>query len=429
MAAPISKQTISSSVLQTYLGKAHTFVNQEDQECIEIGPGEAPNISRYKVGGDQRFLRLCICPLNVNMNDKLPISWGIMRQQLDLLNLDETYMFDENMQAPPSWFEVPLSGDLKGYVIKTDKWGADLTNFSLSVAFSPSTGMTCAFLHILLKSDLKQIQDRLQALKSIAWHPLLLPLILLEQRTELAPPDLAKVRTALYKIEKTNGTHKNYQKRARHHQAGYYAWGEEVWNRQEFDSAPGDLTSMASSCALFGAKCKINERFLDWIEEMNQAFSMVITNSSTGNYSTSSSIISGKISTTRTWLKNNQDWSAYLGRRAEVQVQACLSFMAQRDNAFNLKTSKTALRDSSDMRIIANVTLAFLPATAAATFFSTSFFNFQTEGRIVSGWIWLYCVVCVGLTAIAFVAWYWSTRGKALRKSMFEGFKRDGLPL
>lgn len=55
-----------------------------------------------------------IYPLNVDSNYKLPISWGIMRQQLDLLNLDKTYMFDENMQASPSWFEVPLSGDMKG---------------------------------------------------------------------------------------------------------------------------------------------------------------------------------------------------------------------------------------------------------------------------------------------------------------------------
>lgn len=216
-----------------------------------------------------------------------------------------------------------------GFVVKTDKWGADLTNFSLSVAFSPSTGMTCAFIHILLKSDLKQIQDRLQVLKNIAWHPLLLPLIILEQRIELAPPDLARVRTALYKIEKTNGTHKNYQKRARHNQAGYYARGEEVWNRQEFDTAPGDLTSIASSCALFDAKCKINERFLDWIEQMNNDFSIIITDLSTGDTSSSSYIIRGKVSTMRTWLKNNQDWSAYLGRRAEVQVQAvCASFDA-----------------------------------------------------------------------------------------------------
>lgn len=128
--------------------------------------------------------------------------------------------------------------------------------------------------------------------------------------------------------------------------------------------------------------------------------------------------------------------------------------MAQRDNALNFKTSKAALRDSSDMRTIANVTLVFLPATAAAvcffstfplsrsllqilykslifrfavtqTFFSTAFFNFQKENRVVSPWIWLYCVVSAGLTAIVFLGWYWFTQRthiklnkKSLRKSL-----------
>lgn len=40
MAIPASKQTISPAVLQTFPDKAHTFVNWDDQECIEIGPGE-----------------------------------------------------------------------------------------------------------------------------------------------------------------------------------------------------------------------------------------------------------------------------------------------------------------------------------------------------------------------------------------------------
>src|SRR4051794_2668467 len=69
-------------------------------------------------------------------------------------------------------------------------------------------------------------------------------------------------------------------------------------------------------------------------------------------------------------------------------------------------------RDSTDMRIIAAVTLIFLPGTFTATLFSTTFFNFQhtvPDSRIVSGWIWLYFVVTVGLTVSVIVAWVgWS---------------------
>lgn len=63
------------------------------------------------------------------------------------------------------------------------------------------------------------------------------------------------------------------------------------------------------------------------------------------------------------------------------------------------------------MRIIAAVTLIFLPGTFTATLFSTSFFSFQTpdQPRVVSHWIWLYATVTVGLTMCVVGAWFaWS---------------------
>jgi heme/copper-type cytochrome/quinol oxidase subunit 2 len=63
------------------------------------------------------------------------------------------------------------------------------------------------------------------------------------------------------------------------------------------------------------------------------------------------------------------------------------------------------------MRIIAAVTLIFLPGTFTATLFSTSFFSFQTpdKPRVVSHWIWLYATVTVGLTMLVIGAWVvWS---------------------
>lgn len=63
------------------------------------------------------------------------------------------------------------------------------------------------------------------------------------------------------------------------------------------------------------------------------------------------------------------------------------------------------------MRIIAAVTLIFLPGTFTATLFSTSFFSFQTpdQPRVVSHWIWLYATVTVGLTMCIIGAWFaWS---------------------
>ena len=55
--------------------------------------------------------------------------------------------------------------------MKLEEWDANLANFSLSLIFSPSIGITCALLHILLKAKLKQTLDQLKGLKQITWAP------------------------------------------------------------------------------------------------------------------------------------------------------------------------------------------------------------------------------------------------------------------
>jgi hypothetical protein len=94
------------------------------------------------------------------------------------------------------------------------------------------------------------------------------------------------------------------------------------------------------------------------------------------------------------------------------------SLIAQKDsqNSYSsaLSAQRTAIftaRDSTDMRVIAAMTLIFLPGTFMATLFSTSFFSFQTPGqpRIVSPWIWVYPVATVSLMMSVIAVWaVWS---------------------
>lgn len=94
------------------------------------------------------------------------------------------------------------------------------------------------------------------------------------------------------------------------------------------------------------------------------------------------------------------------------------SLIAQKDsqNSYSsaLSAQRTAIftaRDSTDMRIIAAMTLIFLPGTFTATLFSTSFFSFQTpdQPRIVSPWFWVYPVATVSLMMSVIAVWaVWS---------------------
>jgi hypothetical protein len=69
-------------------------------------------------------------------------------------------------------------------------------------------------------------------------------------------------------------------------------------------------------------------------------------------------------------------------------------------------------KDSTDMRIIAVVTLLFLPGTFIATFFSADFFNFlpDAQEQIVSKWVWLYFVLTIALTGLVFIGWFLTSR-------------------
>ncbi|KAF2269314.1 hypothetical protein CC78DRAFT_277396 [Lojkania enalia] len=121
----------------------------------------------------------------------------------------------------------------------------------------------------------------------------------------------------------------------------------------------------------------------------------------------------------RSWNIGILDRAEYLSRRAHALTQVVYSGIAQRDAANSLRLALTSAelakssqaiaiatsRDSALMRIIAAITVFFLPATFTATFFSTTFFDFQVgrHERVYSGWIWLYFLVTALLTVIVLI--------------------------
>jgi hypothetical protein len=212
---------------------------------------------------------------------------------------------------------VPL-----GYFIKPEAWDAQLTNFILAAVHSPLSRTTRITLHMFLKDELQDLLRRLQSLKHLSRHALLVPLILMEPRTEFVVRKLERIRLSLYRTEKIIGTHKNYNENIVHERNGYYARGDRVWNHNEdFDRAPGQLTSMVSDCVMFEAIWSINEHLLDWLETLNSQLPTGMPgNRSCIDYT--SALIKTKLSTTRIWVSNTKIRSQYFAKRAEAQVQS-----------------------------------------------------------------------------------------------------------
>lgn len=76
------------------------------------------------------------------------------------------------------------------------------------------------------------------------------------------------------------------------------------------------------------------------------------------------------------------------------------ALLAQKDNELNR-------RYGADMRVIAVVTLLFLPGTFVATLFSASFWDFSpaNRGSVVSEWVWLYWIITIALTVAVLAVW------------------------
>ena len=91
-----------------------------------------------------------------------------------------------------------------------------------------------------------------------------------------------------------------------------------------------------------------------------------------------------------------------------------------------------AAKDSAAMRIIADLTMVFLPATYVVvsecsihgtfqapanelkTLFDSPFFDFE-NGATASRELWVYVVVTVVLTALVRLLWYWSSKHRTSR--------------
>ncbi|OAP56622.1 hypothetical protein AYL99_08734 [Fonsecaea erecta] len=98
-----------------------------------------------------------------------------------------------------------------------------------------------------------------------------------------------------------------------------------------------------------------------------------------------------------------------LMERLDTQWKIVSALMAQHNNSLNYQIATDSRVDTVIMRRISFVTIAFLPATFLATFFSMSFFHVTSDDLAASPAIWIYVACVVPLTLA--IAWQSSTRG------------------
>lgn len=180
-------------------------------------------------------------------------------------------------------------------------------------------------MHILWKTDYTRIKNRLKEIQDdLVENPLLLLSILVQERTlgTSVPARLNMMREVLYDLEQRLGTHKNYQRRSQFSKSGYYSTGKDVWERDGFDLASGELTSLASDCLLFESEININTNLLDFIHEMSSSYTEQRSRMKGSSTKHIHAALAEEIIYYKTALENTRHSCRHLWHRAQIQVQA-----------------------------------------------------------------------------------------------------------
>ncbi|KAF2270034.1 hypothetical protein CC78DRAFT_574147 [Lojkania enalia] len=99
--------------------------------------------------------------------------------------------------------------------------------------------------------------------------------------------------------------------------------------------------------------------------------------------------------------------------RLQNEIALGYNMIAQRDSQVMRDLGEAARLDSSAVRTIALVTMAFLPPTFISAIFSMSFFNYtpaqdaEARGWSVSNKFWIYWAFAIPLTCLTMAIWVW----------------------
>ncbi|KFA72865.1 hypothetical protein S40288_02145 [Stachybotrys chartarum IBT 40288] len=119
-------------------------------------------------------------------------------------------------------------------------------------------------------------------------------------------------------------------------------------------------------------------------------------------------------------LQTENEMTDYWIERGKNQMQTISSMITRGDVMASIQLAELASRDSSSMKVVAVMTMAFLPATFFAALFSVPSLQWDSE-EIVSSRFWIYWAFTLPCTALVFAAWLALTNRKGvLRNGVLE---------
>lgn len=107
-------------------------------------------------------------------------------------------------------------------------------------------------------------------------------------------------------------------------------------------------------------------------------------------------------------LDSQKRWLLSYKSRKDISMNLVFNLVTQQDSETSTAIARDTKDDSASMKIIALLTMIFLPATTVSSFFGMAFFDPGPDGSSfeVSRMWWLFVVVTLPLTLITLSLWW-----------------------
>ncbi|KAF2677254.1 hypothetical protein K458DRAFT_162992 [Lentithecium fluviatile CBS 122367] len=302
-------------------------------------------------------------------------------------------------------------------------------DYTLLVTHDPKANMTYVLIVGLTATEIDLVLSYLTYISTsptsaISTHPALLPMVLLDLAAD-ETSSLLKLRIKLLsQIQQRTGMDRfNSLKSATIAGERRKSISEER-KELDLDAVMLRLTCLSDWVAAQRGFVRIQERVIEALRGM--------LNEEGAGHGKTAQMFRERLEFVKETLMAAEQKCQYLERSISAQVQTIYSLIAQKDNRLNHSATRASCqiasdsrriailtrRDSTDMRIIAAVTLIFLPGTFVATVFSTGLFDWgsgdptpagddadEGRGKIISKYIWVYFMLTGVLTAIVLLGW------------------------
>ncbi|KAF7539001.1 hypothetical protein G7Z17_g12519 [Cylindrodendrum hubeiense] len=256
---------------------------------------------------------------------------------------------------------------------------------------------------VLAENDKKEVLKKLIHSKwqpNLATHamfPAFLYTFLLDGEIEMT---LAGLKPRIQAIEARTG-YRDFKTKRDHHA------------KEALGELSAEMSGFASRLASIERKSMALEKLMDFILDRSGPLGQVTTPATSGTVPDGDSLMRNHTSVLQQRLSMQVLDKTYTLKRVQIQIEALVNLIGQRDSINNTDIALSSHRDASSMKTLAVVTMFFLPGSFIAALFSTSCFDWDhvnlddnSIGVAPTPQFNLYWAITIPLTLLTFILYF-----------------------